>query len=108
MSNTSNSPSAAERKLTAASNGVAQSLPSKHTLVVDGVPLAAPEIEKQLEGYAQAHARVRLLRAQLNEAIAERRKLGSEARVFLLHLKTAVVSFLGEHSSLLETFGWKP
>ncbi|MEZ0231090.1 MAG: hypothetical protein ACAI25_20915 [Planctomycetota bacterium] len=108
MSTNKIAPGAAERKLVTASEGVRIALPQTQTFIIDGEPHTVAAIEQKLGEYTLKHAQVRDLRAQLREAIAERKKIADDARIFLNHLKAAVVPFLGEESALLEKFGWKP
>jgi hypothetical protein len=106
--NNTNSPTEFEQELTMASQGTKSVLGSVSALVVDGVSYTPAQIGAKLDAWAALYSGVRNLRAQWAEAMSARKAAAPDARTFLRQLKAAVEAALGEQSSQLEAFGWKP
>jgi hypothetical protein len=97
-----------ELRIDLALNGVEGVLPTTVSLEVGGVVMTQSAIQAKLSSSAQIEALPRLLRAQLQAAVAAKRSDEIAMMAFLADLKAGLVAHYGRSNPVLLQFGFAP
>ena len=97
-----------EAELTGVEAGVVKVIPATTSLAINGSAMTQAQIDAKLKGYLATIDAADAAWQQYQTALAARRNMQLEAHDFFLHLKAAVVAYLGSQNPQLAEFGLTP
>jgi hypothetical protein len=105
---TSVQPADLEAELTAVDAGVLKDIPVATSLAINGSALTQPQIDAKVKAYLATIEAANTAWQQYQTALVARRNMQLEAHDFFLHLKKAIIAFLGSQNPMLVDFGFTP
>ncbi len=101
-------PAALEAELTAVDAGLLKIIPATTSLAINGSAMTQAQIDAQVKAYLATIEAADTAWQQYQTALAARRNMQLEAHDFFLHLKKAIIAFLGSQNPQLAEFGITP
>jgi hypothetical protein len=101
-------PAVLEAELKAVDAGLLKDIPAATSLAINGSALTQAQIDAQVKAYLATIEAADTAWQQYQTALAARRNMQLEAHDFFLHLKKAIIAFLGSQNPLLVDFGFTP
>jgi hypothetical protein len=101
-------PADLEAELTAVDAGVLKDIPAATTLAINGTAMTQAQIDAKVKAYLATIESADTAWQQYQTALVARRNMQLEAHDFFLHLKKAIIAFLGSQNPLLADFGFTP
>jgi hypothetical protein len=101
-------PGALETELAAVEAGVLKIIPVATSMAIDGSAMSQPQVDAKLKAYLATIQAADAAWQQYQTALVARRNMQLEAHDFFLHLKKAIIAYLGSQNPQLAEFGITP
>lgn len=105
---TSVEPGPLQKELAAVDAGVLKVLSATTSVSINGSAMTQAQIDAKVKGYLATIEAANTAWQQYQTALVARRNMQLEAHDFFLHLKKAIIAFLGSQNPLLVDFGFTP